>query len=148
MSKAVGLPGQPGWTRSETEAEFISREPRASPRALLAGEGAWHEAADNSAALVWRRLGILGSQCELFICGSWMPVVHYAQNWFYSTPPCLPRFLLCSSTLIQALKAGLCSSGNTALFWIAPLINSYSFCLLFVLTPFLAKLRGPDPKSF
>lgn len=52
MSKAVGLPGQPGWTRSETEVEFISREPRASPWALLAGEGAWHEAADNSAALV------------------------------------------------------------------------------------------------
>lgn len=52
MSKAVGLPGQAGWTRSETEAEFISRKPRASPRVLLAGEGAWHEAADNSAALV------------------------------------------------------------------------------------------------
>lgn len=68
MSKTVVLPGQLGWTCSETEAEFISRKLRASARGLLAEECDWHKAADDSVAPVWRRLGILGSLCELFIC--------------------------------------------------------------------------------
>lgn len=38
----------------------------------------------------------------------------------------------CPGSDSKSGAVGLCSSRNTALFWVAPLIYSYSFCMLFV----------------